>query len=98
MLKVICPDCDGAKSGFAISCSDRGCQTGIRVCDFCKGEGEVSSEAAERWRNGHAMRKARIKRYLTIMQEAAILGVDPELLNDVEFGRRSLEELNPRFR
>ena len=48
MLKVICPGCDGVKSGFAISCSTEGCQTGMRVCDFCKGEGQVSSEAAER--------------------------------------------------
>jgi hypothetical protein len=94
MLKVICPDCNGAKSGFAISCSNHGCQTGMRVCDFCKGEGQVSSEAAERWRNGYAMRKDRIKRGLTVMQEAAILGVDPKLLSDVEFGRRPLEELN----
>jgi len=46
------PECRGAKSSFAISCSDRGCQTGMRACSFCKGEGQVTSEAAECWRTG----------------------------------------------
>jgi hypothetical protein len=39
----------------------RGCQTGVRVCGFCEGEGHVSSEAGERWRAGKAMRDARVK-------------------------------------
>jgi hypothetical protein len=48
MVKVVCPECRGAKSSYAIACSDRGCATGVRTCEFCEGEGQVSSEAGER--------------------------------------------------
>lgn len=90
---VVCPECNGAKSGFAISCSDRGCQTGERVCDFCKGAGEVSSEASERWHIGKAMRDDRVKRHLTQQEEADQLEITPIELNDIERGRRSLDEV-----
>jgi DNA-binding XRE family transcriptional regulator len=53
----------------------------------------VSAEANERWHQGDALRKARVERGLTLSEQAAILGVAPKALNDVEFGRRSLEEL-----
>jgi hypothetical protein len=49
MVKVVCPECRGAKSSYTVSCGDRGCGTGMRTCEFCKGEGQVSTEAAERW-------------------------------------------------
>ena len=92
MVKVVCPECGGAKSSYAVSCSDRGCQTGVRVCGFCEGEGQVSSEAGERWRAGKAMRDARVKHGLTQEQEAERLGISPMELNDLEHGRRSLDE------
>jgi hypothetical protein len=62
MLMVVCPECRGGKSSFAITCSDRGCQTGVWACEFCKGEGQVSSEAGERWRKGRAMRDENVQR------------------------------------
>jgi DNA-binding XRE family transcriptional regulator len=93
MVKVICPSCGGAKTGYRISCGDRGCWTSEITCDFCKGEGQVSAEASERWQRGDALRKARVERGLTLSEQAAILGVAPKALNDVEFGRRRLEEL-----
>ena len=96
MVKVVCPSCGGAKTGYRISCSDRGCRTGEITCDFCKGEGQVSSEASERWHKGDALRKARVKRGLTLFEQAAILGVEPMVLNDIEHGRRSSDELNNR--
>jgi hypothetical protein len=37
----------------------------MRACDFCKGKGQVSSEAAERWREGRAMRDAGVKQGFT---------------------------------
>jgi DNA-binding XRE family transcriptional regulator len=92
MVMVICPECRGAKSSYAISCGDRGCETGVRACDFCKGEGQVSSEAADRWRAGKAMRDARVKRGRTQEQEAERLGISPIELNDLERGRHSSDE------
>jgi len=65
----------------------------MRACDFCKGEGQVSSEAAERWREGKVMRDARVKQGRTQQQEAERLGISPMELNDIEHGRRSLDEL-----
>ncbi len=93
MLKVNCPRCNGAKLGFAITCSDQGCRTGMRACDFCKGEGQVSSEAAECWREGRAMRDARVKQGRTLFGEAKRLGIDPFDLNQIEFGRKSRQEV-----
>ena len=48
MLKVGCPSCQGAKGGFGIACSDRGCRPIERACDFCRGEGQVGPRAARR--------------------------------------------------
>ena len=94
MVKVVCPECGGAKSSYAVACGDRGCQTGVRACEFCEGEGQVSSEAGERWRAGKAMRDARVKQGLTQEQEAERLGISPIELNDLERGRRSLDDSN----
>jgi hypothetical protein len=86
MVKVVCPECRGAKSSYAVSCGDRGCQTGVRTCEFCRGEGQVNSDADERWRTGKAMRDARVKQGRTQEQEAEWLGVSPMDLNDIEHG------------
>jgi hypothetical protein len=96
MVKVVCPRCDGAKAGFAIVCSASRCRTGMRACDFCKGEGEVSSEAAERWREGRTMHDARVKHGLKQQQEAERLGISPIELNDIEHGRLVLEQVGNR--
>ena len=94
MVKVVCPSCLGAKAGYGVACSDRGCRWGKIACDFCKSEGQVSSAPSEHWPKGRAMRDAMIKRGLTLFQEAAILGIDPIVLNDIERGRRLFNELN----
>jgi hypothetical protein len=96
MVMVACPSCGGAKTGYRISCSDRGCRTGEITCDFCKGEGEVSPEASGRWHKGRTMRGARVKERLSLFEKAAILGIAPEVLNDIEHGRRSSDELSKR--
>ena len=70
MVKVVCPECRAAKSSYAVACSDRGCATGVRACEFCRGEGQVSSDADECWRTGKAMRDARVKQGRTQEQEA----------------------------
>ncbi len=81
------------KRGTAYLAATAECRTSEITCDFCKGEGQVSSEASDRWQRGDALRKARVERGLTLSEQAAILGVAPKALNDVEFGRRRLEEL-----
>ena len=53
----------------------------------------MSSEAEARWREGEAMRKARIKQGRTVFGEAKRLGVDPFEFNQAEFGRKSLQEV-----
>ena len=93
MVKVVCPECRAAKSSYAVACSDRGCATGVRACEFCKGEGQVSSDADECWRTGKAMRDARVKQGRTQEQEAEWLGISPMDLNDIEHGRRSMDEV-----
>src|SRR5712692_9452184 len=81
MSTVVCPDCQGAKAGFGIACSDRGCRPIERACDFCGGEGRVSPEANERWQKGRAARDARVKQRLSLFEKAAVLGIAPEVLN-----------------
>ncbi len=93
MSTVVCPDCQGAKAGFGIACSDRGCRPIERACDFCGGEGRVSPEANERWQKGRAARDARVKQRLSLFEKAAVLGIAPEVLNDIEHGRRTFEEV-----
>ncbi len=94
MSMVFCPSCRGAKAEFGVACGPQGCRPARFTCDFCKGEGQVSCEADERWRKSEALRKARIKEGLTLFEKAAILGVDPIVLNAIEHGRRSAGELN----
>src|SRR6266851_8173676 len=79
MVEVVCPSCGGAKVGYRITCSDRGCRLSEITCDFCKGAGQVSSET-ERWHRGDARRKERVERGLTLSEQAAILGVAPMVL------------------
>src|ERR1700685_3223129 len=83
MVKVVCPECRGAKSSYAVSCSARGCATGVRACEFCRGEGQVSSDADERWRSGKTKRDARVKQGRTQDQETEWLGINPMDLNDI---------------
>ena len=60
---------------------------------FLQGRGPGELRASERWQRGEALRKARVERGLTLSEQATILGVAPKALNDVEFGRRRLEEV-----
>jgi hypothetical protein len=92
MANVVCPSCGGAKGGFRIACGSRGCQSSTFVCEYCKGEGQVSAEADARWQKGCELRKDRVKRGLTQQQEARILGIDVIDLNTAENGRLALED------
>ena len=93
MLTVLCPDCRGAESHFGVACSPGKCRTGMMMCQFCAGTGHVSPEANARWQKGRALRAARVKARRTQEQEASLLGIRPIDLNDVEHGRRAMEDV-----
>jgi len=97
MANVVCPECRGEKGGFRVTCGSRGCETSTFDCEFCKGEGQVSAEANGRWQKGRELREARKQQGMTQCEQALILGISPIDLNDVECGRRPLEDV-PRAR
>jgi len=97
MAIVVCALCRGAKAGYGVMCSDRGCRPAVIACGFCKGEGQVSSEAAERLRKGQALCEERVKRGFTQREEAIRLGISWIQLNDIEHGRLSLEQVSNRL-
>lgn len=69
---VICPECDGAKTLPGVACiMDSGCRPFEAACEFCKGEGQVSPEAYERFRKGQQMRYARVEQGRSTFEEAA---------------------------
>jgi hypothetical protein len=65
----------------------------MRACDFCGGLGIVEIAAADRWRQGQALRQLRVhQRHLTQAGLAHILGISPMLLNDIECGRADMPD------
>ena len=83
-----CPSCNNQGSHLAVLCDPDGCRETMRACDFCGGLGIVKVEAADRYRRGQALRQIRVhKRQLTQKALAHILGISPQLLNDIECGR-----------
>jgi len=57
------------------------------ACQFCKGQGQVSADAGERWNKGRALREARVRQGRSLFEEATALGITPEALNEIEHGR-----------
>ena len=83
-----CPDCREEKSAFGLACTmDKGGRPITMVCRFCNGTGVVDAPAFRRWRIGEAMRRARVKRGSSQHEQAALLGISPIVLNDIEHGR-----------
>jgi 16S rRNA G966 N2-methylase RsmD len=88
-----CPYCQGTPQHPAIICGPDGCRQTVHTCDFCGGSGIVASEAAARYRKGHALREHRVRKLrLTQKQLAALLGTSLIFLNDVEHGRADMPE------
>lgn len=59
----------------------------IVACHTCKGEGEVPETYVARMEVGRVLRKVRLERDLSQREAAAWLGVTPQQLNNLEFGR-----------
>jgi len=88
-----CPQCDGSPQHVAIICGLQGCRETICACDFCAGLGIVKVEAADRYRWGQALRQIRVhKHHLTQKGLAYILGISPQLLNNIECGQADMPD------
>ena len=95
MANVVCPQCRGEKGGFRIVCGSRGCKTSTFVCDFCKGEGQVSAETNALWQKRRALRAARVAQGISQQEQAHLLGINWIDLNAAEHGRLALEQARP---
>jgi hypothetical protein len=65
----------------------------MMMCQFCAGTGHVSPEANTRWQKGRGLRDAGVKAGLTQREQASLLGINWIDLNDVEHGRRDMEDV-----
>ena len=84
---VTCPDCRGARESTGSGCGAGGCRPVTLRCRFCEGAGVVDEARAARWREGERRRRERVRRGESQRERAAIMGIPPEMLNDIEHGR-----------
>jgi hypothetical protein len=80
-----CADCHGSGSVEAIACPGY-----IRItlpCPTCAATGEMTSERAVALADAERLRQDRLRRGLTLRQEAARLGMKPSALSRLENAR-----------
>src|SRR5271154_1086919 len=86
-IMVTCPDCRGCKESSGVGCGVGGCRPVTLRWRFCEGAGVVDEASAARWREGERRRRERVRRRESQRERAAIMGIPPEMLNDIERGR-----------
>jgi hypothetical protein len=92
---VVCPECRGEKTMFGLACREgEPCKPFTSACRFCQGVGSVSPARAHVYERGERIRKERVQLGRTLHQQARLLGIDPEALNNLEFSKGSIEELD----
>jgi hypothetical protein len=84
---VTCPDCRGVKEATGLGCGAGGCRQITLRCRFCEGAGVVDEASAARFREDQRRRRERVRRRESQGERAAIMGIPPEMLNDIERGR-----------
>lgn len=87
---MVCPACDGRKE-VMVHCN-RGDQPHtweMMLCRTCYGKGEITEEHSRRIEEGEKLRADRLARNLSLIQEAARLGITPMTLSRIENGRES---------
>jgi hypothetical protein len=96
---ITCPSCKGRKGGQAMVCGPNVHGMRWMPCSTCKATGQVTEAHLARIEYGRLMRQDRIRRHMTMREEAARLGCgigewsriehgdEPE----TEEGRRALE-------
>src|SRR5262245_962212 len=82
-----CPACNVKGGGEGFTCGPLNCGYGRIPCSFCEESGQVTEEAAERYRLGHQMAKERRERRVASRQEAERLGVEWPEWTRIEFGK-----------
>jgi DnaJ-class molecular chaperone len=85
---MICPSCHGQPiQSMALACGRGVSRASMSECRTCAGTGEVTTEHASRIADGECRRQGRIERGLSLAEEAKRLGMMPQELSDIEFGR-----------
>jgi hypothetical protein len=89
---VPCPDCGGRKVtlGFVDAFSPSGDCVGTLIrgdCCLCNGEGVISVDRNAQIIAGEELRADRLRRNVSIREEAARLGISPSELSRRERGR-----------
>lgn len=86
---ISCPHCKGRGGGPCFINRGEDYRTHSiehRACRTCNGFGEVTAEHAERIAEGRALRDGRLSRGVSLMDEAARLGISPARLSAIERG------------
>lgn len=88
--RLKCGSCDGSGKSFAHINSTDPAQHGFQWinCMTCGGAGTISEAHAERIAKGRQMRDDRVKRGLSLREEADRLGISVVELSAIEWGRR----------
>lgn len=82
-----CPHCagEGELQQFAIGRGGR-CELVLRPCALCEGRGRVDAAALERVRAGRRLRADRVRRGVTLWEEARRRGLGAGELSAIERG------------
>ena len=83
-----CSTCggEGTLSGL-IKPTSGACYLGSLPCPSCKGTGAVAAVQAQQMAEGERRRLDRIRRGVSLKEEALRLGISPAALSDFEHGR-----------
>ena len=85
---VTCSSCDGEGRNFSpFIYTTEGCRAGFIQCSLCSGTGRITQEQISWVAEGDRMRDDRLERRMSLRAEAASLGISPQELSKMEFGR-----------
>ena len=62
------------------------------ICSFCDGTGLVTDQKLARIERGERIRRARIAEGKSVREKGAELGIEPQLLSAIEFGRAEIDK------
>ena len=94
MSRMICPICSGEKRLSGIGCSTKKCFIPVSLeCELCKAVGWIEMKIYNRYQRGQCERQGRIKREITLREEAKRLGISPSRLSRMERGIEDYAEI-----
>ena len=80
----VCPTCEGKNEIFGIGCP--GFKPILITCHTCNGKGEITDVQIERMKDGEKLRQERLKRRMSLRNEAKRLNINVIELSDIEHG------------